>query len=410
MVADRILLTSWKTIRKGMKTARVKIDLAIGTATRRIAYKDAEIQPDKILFMTYNNKYMCNPKYIVEEIERRGLPYQLVWAMPNSDKADMLQYPPRLKLVKRSSYEFFDELATAHIWVDNALSCEWSNFVKAEGQVYIDTWHGSMGLKRIGVDDVPSLRWKRAAARVSKYVDYAVSDSEFENMVYRTTHFSDCEILEYGHPRNDALVIRDEQRESELREAIAEKYGFDPTSKLLLYAPTFRDSGDTSPFDIDFDAVIDALEERFGGTWIVLTRMHFHDRAKMMRSRGRYSDRMFNVTSYIDMQELLTVVDAGITDYSSWCCDYVLTGRPCFLYTPDLEEYERTRGFYYPLWETPFPISFNNSQLVEDISKFDEEVYAKRCAVFLKARGSFEDGQAAKRVVDKIVEIVEGRA
>lgn len=42
-----------------------------------------------------------------------------------------------------------------------------------------------------------------------------------------------------------------------------------------------------------------------------------------------------NGTLYEDMQELLVAADAGVTDYSSWIFDYVLSGKPGFLIETD---------------------------------------------------------------------------
>lgn len=107
------------------------------------------------------------------------------------------------------------------------------------------------------------------------------------------------------------------------------------------------------------------------------------------------------------MQELLAIADVGITDYSSWCCDYVLTGRPCFIYARDLESYNTERGLYYPLEETPFPIATNNEELEKNILDFNETNYLADRDCFLRARGCWEDGNAAEKVVEKIRRIIE---
>ena len=108
-----------------------------------------------------------------------------------------------------------------------------------------------------------------------------------------------------------------------------------------------------------------------------------------------------------DMQKLITVADFGITDYSSWAYDYLLTRRPLFLYAPDLKKYNDSRGFYYPLETTPFPISESNEQLQQAILSLDIEKYQAACDAFLAEKGCVEDGHAAERVVDKIEELLE---
>ena len=106
------------------------------------------------------------------------------------------------------------------------------------------------------------------------------------------------------------------------------------------------------------------------------------------------------------MQELLCISDVGLSDYSSWLCDFALTKKPAFIYATDFDIYGHDRGFYYPLETTPFPIAKNNRELNESIRNFDREKYEVRRQEFLKDKGCIEDGHAAERIVDKIEEII----
>ena len=144
----------------------------------------------------------------------------------------------------------------------------------------------------------------------------------------------------------------------------------------------------------------DALVERFGGEWRILVRFHF--KLKNMPIPKKYLEKVVNVTDYPDMQELLCGVDFGITDYSSWMCDYILTRRPGFLFTLDIDKYVDERGFYYPLETSPFPVAKTNDELYEKIINFDVKKYQKEIDKFLKEKDCYEDGNASKRVVKKI--------
>ena len=84
----------------------------------------------------------------------------------------------------------------------------------------------------------------------------------------------------------------------------------------------------------------------------------------------------------------------------------MLTGRPGFLFAPDIKEYDRERGFYYPLEKTPFPLAESNEELFAAVRNFSQRAYKERVEQFLAGKGSKEDGHAAERVcalIDKII-------
>ena len=87
--------------------------------------------------------------------------------------------------------------------------------------------------------------------------------------------------------------------------------------------------------------------------------------------------------------------------------DYILTNRPCFVYASDIEQYNTTRGFYYPLEKTPFLISKTNDELRENILKFDIVQYQADCKKFLQEKNVVDDGNASKRIVELIKKIID---
>ena len=384
-----------------------KIDLYIGSFARKRFVKKVEIVPNRIMFMTYQNDFVCNPKYIAKEIIKEDLPIEIYWAVKKSVYNNPVNFPEGITLVRRDKFECYEALASSKIWIDNSLNCVWRPIPKKEGQVYFETWHGSMGLKKAGEKDVRNNRyWVKRAKACGKLVDYCISDSEFENEVYRETHWRNTPILEYGHPRND--IFFDVNIKEDLKKDICLRYeisNFEDVN-ICLYAPTFRDSRTFEYYDIDFERLVNALKQRFGGIWIILSRYHFHNRKKGVNIINE-CEFVINVTDYPDMQELMLISDIGITDYSSWICDYVLSEKAGFIYARDIEEYNNERGLYYPLETTPFPIATNNDELIKNIIEFDYDKYRKDVKKFLEDRGSKEDGHASERVVRKIKEIMD---
>ena len=118
---------------------------------------------------------------------------------------------------------------------------------------------------------------------------------------------------------------------------------------------------------------------------------------------------IINVSNYADIQELLVTADVCISDYSSCIFDYLHTGRPAFIYAPDHASFERSRGLYYPLVQTPFPIAEDNEQMLNNICSFDLDAYSRKISQFLEEKGSMEDGHASERVVNFLQKIISSK-
>ena len=378
-----------------------RADLWTAAAARAHIAKTTPIKNDRIVFMHYSDKYQCNPKYICEELLRQGLDYDIVYII---DRKGREKLPEGVRGVRRHTLRHFFEMASAKVWVDNAVNFPWRYVPKKKGQFYINTWHGSMGLKRINVSDIESGHWRRAAAIAGQITDVMISNSKFETKVYRTSFWPDkkVKILEYGHPRNDVFFYDDEKK-AEIRKKVYDHFELEDDVHTILYAPTFRNARNLDVYDIDYDRLIAAAEKRFGGRWVVINRYHFKLAHKLESVAAlKNNDRVLDGNSYSDIQELMLASDIGITDYSSWICDYILLGRPAFIYARDIEEYDGERGFYYPLESTPFAVAQNNDEMEANILNFDEDVFAAKQKKFLEDRGCIEDGHAAQRVVGLI--------
>lgn len=376
-----------------------KINVNVKKVLRKITLKNAKIDPKKVIFITFQGKYTCNPKSIAEEFIRRNSDYKLVWVVRKEDLKERDKFPSELKLVVRESLEFYKELTSSKFIIENANDTVYMKYNKRPGQVIIQTWHGSLGFKRL--DKVKNEAWVAKADELGNETDFIVSNSEFENMVYRTSYWENTEILEYGHARNDMLLNK--TKYNKMNKKVREYYNIDKNTKILLYAPTFRDDFSADTYNLDYAKLLDAVKEKFGGNWVIMVRFHF--KLRNVDFSDDLTDNIINATDYYDMQELLCAADIGITDYSSWLCDFVLTEKPGFIYCNDMDKYVDERGFYYPLSETPFPVSKTNDELEKNILNFDIKKYEKQRQSFLKKRGCYEKGNASKRIVDKIYEL-----
>ncbi|MBO4432269.1 MAG: CDP-glycerol glycerophosphotransferase family protein [Clostridia bacterium] len=363
-----------------------------------------KVDDKKIIFLNFTGNYDCNPKAICQKIIDQNLDADIVWAVNKKTRCGPEFFPVRIRKVIRGTYEFYKEISSAKVIVDNGISTAHLRYKKKRDQILIETWHGSLGIKKFGRDSNQDKNWLRKAAREGRMTDYIISNSTFEDSIYREDFWKKTPIWQFGHPRNDIFFESPDKIEL-IRYKICTKYKIPFDAHICLYAPTFRDDGDLSPYNINYRMLTHALTERFGGRWVIATR--FHSRTKKYLKKYALPKNVFNLSGYPDIQEILSIIDCGITDYSSWICEYMLRRKPGFTFATDLESYEGVeRQFFFPLSELPFPTSTDEKTLCDNIRSFDNDKFVEDCDRFLKEKGSVDDGHAAERVVEKLKEIM----
>ena len=102
------------------------------------------------------------------------------------------------------------------------------------------------------------------------------------------------------------------------------------------------------------------------------------------------------------MQELLLSADAMLNDFSSSMWDFMLTGRPGFMFALDLEHYIAATDVYTPVSDWPFSVASDNDMLEYNILHFDEEIYRASCNRHYELLGGAETGRSAALVCDRI--------
>ena len=205
-----------------------------------------------------------------------------------------------------------------------------------------------------------------------------------------------------GMPRNDILKNGDKEK----REKIRRELGLGTEDRLVLFAPTYRKQNDdyfddsiAISYGIDEMRICNALKERFGGDWIFAYRYH---PCIVNKQNIDSSNNVIDLTDYDDMQELLLAADVLINDFSSSMWDFMLTGKPCFIFAKDLQHYIDTTDLYTPVSEWPFSIAESNEELVENIKKFNEKSYAVDCKRHYDLLEGCETGEATQIVCDWI--------
>jgi len=367
------------------------------------------VKKNKIVFSSYEGDggFCCNPRYIAEELHKQRPDLELVWLTKDINRV----FPDYITVKPYSSWSLAYQLSTARVWIDNYRKP--FGTLKRKGQLYIQTWHASIGFKAVGLyrgDAFPEI-----ARLVSEWdanlTDYVISNSEYCDRVYPKKLLYNGPTLRTGSPRVDCL-INDREK---LHKMIRVKLGLPKETKLVLFAPTFRGGNQKGKKEvvseipqIDFSRLISELIQKFGGDWKVLLRLHPQLAAKMDKMPLLSEDeRLIDVSQEPDMSEILGASDLLITDYSSCAFDAAFAGIPVILFADDIQEYKANRGeFMWKRDELPFSISENVESLSESINQFDCNQYFENVRLFINKHAVLEDGKSSNKLSSFICNMI----
>ena len=358
--------------------------------------------PRLVLFESgLGRQYADSPRYVYEELVRRGTPLKKVWAydrrIPGADA--------ETKVVPRLSPAYFYYLARARYWVNNQ---SFPHYVRRRPDgVFVQTWHGTP-LKRM-LHDLPEVHgrdggYAERATRGAEQWSVLVSPNGYTTERMRSAFRYRGEALEVGYPRNDILHAPDR---AALAARIRRRLGVRADQRVVLYAPTFRDdqTDGTGRFTFQLPFDLDRLHQALGPDTVVLLRMHVLVR-EAVTIPVHLRDVVRDVSTYPEMQELYLASDVLVTDYSSVFFDFAQLRRPMVFYAYDLASYRDTlRGFYLDYaTELPGPIVETEDDLIDALTSLDrlEAEYGPRREEFIARFAPDDDGQAAARVVDAI--------
>lgn len=303
-------------------------------------------EPELIVFADAHHKEIpYSMQKIHDELEKRGYKITDVF----EDYSSMSFIGSSLSAVR-----FMKTYAKARVVFicDNFLpvaSCK-----KRKETTVVQLWHSCGLLKKMGYDtteDIP------AGYKGNVYRNYdllTVSAPALEEVFAKATKLDRSVVRALGVSRSD--IFFDKKWHGECVSDFYNKYPEAKDKKIILWAPTFRGNAH-NPYLAGAEG-IKKLSEKLGEDYMLVTKVHPHMEAKYKLS-----------SCPIPTERLLPVTDLLITDYSSVFFDYLFFSKPAVLFAPDLEEYEKKRGFY---------IEYNSlcPYIVIDEEKLPEAVFS----------------------------------
>lgn len=334
-----------------------------------------------------------------------------IWSIADMDMAkdNIKEFEglENVKFVQRESEEYYRYLASSKYLISNSTFGYF--FVKRPEQVYINTWHG-VPTKYMGYDHaVERVENARGPARNFLGADFLVSANEFMTDVmykqaYKLDGLFNGKILEVGHPRSDLLINADTNKVFKKLNNL----GIKTDKKIILYAPTWKGNlYNQLEYDVnEFKETVKKFSENINqDEYRIYLRVHYF-LYKFLAQDPELKDILIPFT--IDTNELLSVVDVLISDYSSIFFDFLVTGRPIVFYVPDLKEYESGRGLYVPVSTLPGIVSSSLEEIATSLGAICEnreeycEFYRPQWEYMVNWCIYNDDGMSTKRLINII--------
>jgi len=285
-------------------------------------------------------------------------------------------------------------------------------------RILINLWHG-IPLKRLFALANPEQRQRadRVAFRRKERRHYhgLIASSDVDSYAMAAIfHPIDYErIWITGLPRNDFLRMPEQALPHFLREEVDHIRRLKKNKRLVIYAPTFRETDLPGAGCYQFsEEQVRRLKELLRRNGAVLGfRMHYF----------RKGDQLFNLERYVDDESIIDLghaviseiapvlreADLVLTDYSSVYIDALYLDRPVISFAYDLEHYRsKQNGLLYDMdmvFPGPVVTDFEalmlalEKELVEGI-----QVSCERYQICKKFFFNHLDDQNAQRVVERL--------
>ena len=344
-----------------------------------------KLEDNKILFLSDSREELSgNFKFVYDELMRDKNKYVISTILKRSIKT---------KKTLKEKINLCKELAKSkYVLLDDFYPIVYALKLRKETEL-IQLWHAMGAFKTVG--------YCRSGANLvslthRNYTGAIVSSESIRDDYAKSFGISIDKVQALGVPRTD--IFFDKNYEKNIKKKLYDKYPILKKKKVILFAPTFRGSGQNSAhynFDwIDFQK----LKDNFSKDYVCIIKLH-----PFIKNRSDYdfsNDEFYlDLTSEREINDLLFITDVLITDYSSVIFEYSFFERPVVFFVPDLEDYRNSRDFYYPLdYYTYGDVCESFEELIKCIKK--GRVDKKKIKEFKEYFCSSCDGKSTKKVVD----------
>ncbi|OAO24499.1 glycosyltransferase [Mammaliicoccus lentus] len=371
-------------------------------------YKNNKVKSNYILYQSRDGKSMTDSPYAVflhllnsEKYKR----YNHFWVVDSHQKKLELEEKYKnecnVKFVIKESDDYLQILSSAKYILNNSTFPAY--FTKKENQIYVNTWHGTP-IKAMGLDVDDNLLGSQNIIKNFLSSDILVSPNRHTTEIFKRAFSLDGlyngNLLEIGYPRIDLTI--NSNKEKVLKDLKKSDVNIGDR-KVMLFAPTWRGQDVNKPDDSIENIYQMVMELKNSTNYQVLVKVHPFAYKIALKYKKLVP---FLIPDSFDTNELLSIVDLLITDYSSIFFDYLVTDNPVIFYSPDYEEYENERGFYIEPEQLPGPSVYNLEDLIKEVQSVEKNRlnYKQKYEDFKIKYVNYEDGNVTEKLVNAIFE------
>ena len=341
-----------------------------------------------VIFSGHSRKYNDSPRVIYEYMIKRPeySDFRFYWALDDTEAADI---PGNCVKIVPDTVEYFKTALKCKYWI-TCVNIERSLRFKRKNCVYLNTWHG-IPIKTVG---------NNAEGRKDydfSYIDFFCVSGDYEIDLYKSSfNVQEEHIIKTGLPRNDSLYCTTDEEIS----SIKNKLGLPDDKKIILYAPTWRDSKDGGrSYSLKPPMDLQKWEKALKEDYILLFRTHPYTNKLL---GVEFNDFVRDYTDYPEINDLLKIADVLVSDYSAAIFDYAILERPVISFAYDCDEYGKERGFSMdPRKELPGGIEETEDAVIQRIQNLDHAKETEAVRTF-KNKYIQYGGNATEMCIDYI--------
>jgi CDP-glycerol glycerophosphotransferase len=358
--------------------------IPVGKRTVTDYYYDSKIVPGRVVLMGLGKNVRGSMQYILNELNHNDAFKDFhIYVKTAKDTEEIVKTYIRQNGWNRTEAVtpdsvYMELIETAQFLLTEVyLTAAW---VKKEGQMYINIWHGTP-LKKLGLAKNAKGKHKNGIQQ-SNFIDadYLLYPNDYtkKHMLesYKVAELMPGKVLKLGYPRTGGMLEAAQSDQTELRKMLA------PNGEhIYAYMPTWKDYLKVDQVVAESKELLDYLDANLREDQILYVNLHHRVSDSLDYSQFK---RIRQFPPTVDSYKLLALTDALITDYSSVFYDYLALRRQIVLYCADYELYRKKRGTYMDLMELPFDKAVTPEEVLAAINRGktydDEAAYQEFCA------------------------------